>query len=333
MAERGESTFRLIDLLVGLFVLGVLAALLLPASISREATPRTQCANNLRQSGLALQTFENAKGRLPGYLNRVGSQPASWVVPVLPYLERMDLWEAWQGHNRPVPEPLVVRLNWFACPSDEHNDELLTPLSYIVNSGIPDKLPPGSGTADKLANGVFHNRFDSQSAPAMTMAFLNAHDGASHTLLLAENVQAGQWAGNGQYARLPSGDPIVAPNGFFTPEQAERLTTLVWHRAQAQPTTAVPERQINVGHDRDLDEAPTIDFARPSSFHAGGANVALADGSVRFLAEKIDYGVYVAVMTPDGANSDAPDVPITEDATQSWRTSDTQALDRLLGLQ
>jgi prepilin-type processing-associated H-X9-DG protein len=251
----------------------------------------------------------------------------------LPYLERMDLSEAWQGHNRPVPEPLVVRLNWFACPSDEHNDELLTPLSYIVSSGIPDKLPPNGGPADKLANGVFHNRFDSASAPAMTMAFLNAHDGASHTLLLAENLQAGQWAGNGQYARLPSGDQIVAPKGFFTAEQAERLTTLVWHPAQAQPTTAVPERRINVGHDRTLDEAPTIDFARPSSFHAGGANVALADGSVRFLSEEIDYGVYVALMTPDGANSDAPAAPLIGEPSQTWRTSDAATLDALLGVQ
>ncbi len=335
MAWRQGMTFRLVDVLVGLFVLSVLTALLLPALIrpTDRGGRRTHCMNNVRQGALALLMLEDRKRSLPGYLNRIGKHPASWVVPTLAYLERQDVVGAWQGRQGTNSGPRAMRLHFLVCVSDNLAAKSVAPLSYVANAGIPDSLPPQGGPADKLANGVFHNRFNLQSALAMTMAFLNAHDGASHTLLLAENVQAGQWAGNGQYARLPSGDQIVAPNGFFTAEQAERLTTLVWHPAQAQPTTAVPERRINVGHDRGLDEAPTLDFARPSSFHAGGANVAMADGSVRFLSEKIDYGVYVALMTPDGANSDAPDAPLVGEPSQTWRTSDAATLDRLLGVQ
>jgi len=59
----------------------------------------------------------------------------------------------------------------------------------------------------------------------------------------------------------------------------------------------------------------------------------MADSRVQFLSDEIDYGVYVALMTPDGANSDAPDVPIASEPGQTWRTTDGQTLDRLLELQ
>jgi len=322
--DKQGSSFRLIEALVVLFILAVLAALLLPAINSNRGSRITHCANNLRQIGLALATHEQRRGHLPGYLNRIEDQPASWVIPTLALLERQDLLRAWKGDDQQRPEPRAVWLNFMQCPSDgrPQDDRLVTPLGYVANAGIPDALTPGDAPADKLANGIFHNRFDSPHAPTMTMAFLSAHDGAAHTILVSENVQAGQWAGNGQYDTLPGNEKVVAAGGFFTPEQAERLTTMVWHPSQAQPATAVAERQINVGHTRELDEAPTIDFARPSSFHQGGVIVAMADSSARFISEKIDYGVYVALMTPEGANSDAPDVPIASSPAQTWRSVD-----------
>jgi hypothetical protein len=208
----------------------------------------------LRQASLALFQFENNKQRFPGYLNRIGGQPASWVVPVVPYLERVDLLQAWEGRAQSgKPEPLAVTLNFLVCPADESNRASLTPLSYVANAGIPDLPRPDGGPADKLAHGVFHNRLDPQAAPAMTLKFLADHDGTACTLLLSENVQAGQWAGSGQYLTRPNGQPVVAPKGFFTPQQAERLTAIVWHAAQAKPATAVAERRINVGHDRGRD--------------------------------------------------------------------------------
>jgi hypothetical protein len=62
----------------------------------------------------------------------------------------------------------------------------------------------------------------------------------------------------------------------------------------------------------------------------------MADGSVRFLSDQIDYGVYVALMTPDGATSDAPDVPLaaggpaTWGQAATWRTIDAERLSRLV---
>ncbi len=50
----------------------------------------------------------------------------------------------------------------------------------------------------------------------------------------------------------------------------------------------------------------SIDLARPSSLHIGGANVAMMDGTIRFLTETIDYRVFQALMTPNGKKSDVP---------------------------
>jgi hypothetical protein len=332
-SEHEGSSFRLTDVLVALFIVAVLTALLLPATISRSPSTRTGCANNLRQLGLALAMHEQGQRRLPGYVNRIKDQPASWVIPMLAYLERQDVLEAWKGEGRQQrPEPRAVWLNFMLCPSDARaqDGQVVTPLTYVANAGIPDALLPAGGPADKLANGLFHNRFDSPNPLHMTLSFVNDHDGAAHTIMASENVQAGQWAGNGQYDALPGGEKVAAAAGFFTPEQAERLTTIVWHPRQAQPATAVAERQINVGHAGKLDEAPTIDFARPSSFHRGGVNVVMADLRVQFISEQIDYGVYVALMTPDGANSAAPDVPISGTSGQTWRTVDQGFLDAQL---
>ncbi len=273
-------------------------------------------------------TLEDSQQRYPGYLNRVGGQPACWVVPSLAYLERMDLVQDWKGTSG-SPNPRATQLYFLTCPSDPPRPDLVAPLNYVANAGIPDLPTANGGPLDTRANGVFQNRLDESNLPEMTQTFLLAHDGVSHTLLVGENVQAGQWAGNGQYDPGPNSEQVVSPAGFFT--QAERLTTVVWHPAQAQ--TPVQVRRVNLGYDHDVAEAPNIDWARPSSNHWGGAMASMADSRVQFLSEEIDYGVYVALMTPDGANSAAPDVTLADDGRQSWRTTDKQALNRLLESQ
>lgn len=330
MSTETRQGWRLVEVVVGSAVLLIamgIALLWLTSCGGRESARRIHCANNLRQVGLAMLTLEDSQQRFPGYLNRAGGQPASWVVPSLAHLERMDLVQHWKGMSG-SPSPQATQLYFLTCPSDPPHPDLVAPLSYVANAGIPDLPTANGGLSDTLANGVFQNRLDESNLPEITQKFLHTHDGASHTLLVGENVQAGQWAGNGQYDPGPNGEKAVSPAGFFKPEQAERLTTMVWHPAQAQ--TPVQERRINVGYDRDVDQAPTIDWARPSSNHWGGAMAGMADSRVQFLSEEIDYGVYVALMTPDGANSAAPDIPLADEASQTWRTTDKQALDRLL---
>ena len=156
MAGRISRAFTLVELLVVIAIIGILAALLLPAvQAAREAARRSQCANNMKQIGLALQTYHAAHRVLPpamiwtgrgepygagllpiGTFDRVamGISPASepdrlhanWVMLLLPYLEQsavhgsFNLWI-------PVDDPSnraarTTNLSLMKCPSDGYND-------------------------------------------------------------------------------------------------------------------------------------------------------------------------------------------------------------------
>jgi prepilin-type processing-associated H-X9-DG protein len=77
-------------------------------------------------------------------------------------------------------------------------------------------------------------------------------------------------------------------------------------------------------------QTPAPGYARPSSFHPGGVNMAFCDGHVRFLSDKIRYGVYQALMTPDGAaavdnsTSNATPLPAGHPATEAVQEDQLQ---------
>src|SRR5512142_3179087 len=93
--SRTTSTrgFTLIELLVVIAIIGVLIALLLPATQSaREAARRAQCINNLKQIGLALHNYHDRNGQFPpaviGPSNVPPERQFSWMVALLPYMEQ-----------------------------------------------------------------------------------------------------------------------------------------------------------------------------------------------------------------------------------------------------
>jgi prepilin-type N-terminal cleavage/methylation domain-containing protein/prepilin-type processing-associated H-X9-DG protein len=115
MARR--SGFTLIELLVVIAIVGMLIALLLPAvQAARAAARRAECANNLRQIGLATHQYANVhKGRFP-YVWHNRNQEESWIYTLAPYLEDVD----------------AVRI----CPDDPLRVERLEAgeTSYVFNS-------------------------------------------------------------------------------------------------------------------------------------------------------------------------------------------------------
>jgi len=155
-----SRAFTLVELLVVIAIIGILIALLLPAvQAAREAARRMQCTNHLKQFGLGIHNFHDARKCYPGSGNALhgiydGSDggasnvnPSSWSTHVvcLPYMEQAALYDSIvalplgafvNGNNLAVfPSELQQRVGYLACPSDGN---ATTPASYTwyIEAGI-----------------------------------------------------------------------------------------------------------------------------------------------------------------------------------------------------
>jgi len=138
--------FTLIELLVVISIIGMLMALLLPAIQSaRESGRRNTCANNMRNIGLAAIQWEGNKKFYPPYAAKYGADAAapkigSYVVAILPFLERADLYKMWTDPSimsNPVANRYTeVDLEIAGCPSDPAQVQATGALAFVINSGI-----------------------------------------------------------------------------------------------------------------------------------------------------------------------------------------------------
>jgi type II secretory pathway pseudopilin PulG len=115
----------LVELLVVIAIIGILVALLLPAiQAAREAARRTECTNNLKQIGVALQTFHDVHQQFPMGRNGRNQATVSWAFFILPQIEEQALYDAYDK-NFPSDAPqnaMTMRtpIKVYACPSRRH---------------------------------------------------------------------------------------------------------------------------------------------------------------------------------------------------------------------
>lgn len=278
--------FTLIELLVVVLLIGLLVALAAPAILqSREASRRATCMNRQHEVMMAVSSFEQAKGRFPGWREQLGApgkwKSVSWQFVLLPYLERKDIYSSYApGGNSSAQEPRES-IDLLICPADDPG-AAAAPSSYSVNCGMQDAgSPSGTSAADSKANGVFHdvNRMWSPNRQLVHFRLADLVDGAGETVALADRTETVNW----------------------TDWQKEQRVGLWWQNSLTPPA----EARIN-GVKPPLSESKDLNHVRPSSGHPGGVVASFADGRAQFISEDIDYLVYALIMTPDGARARMP---------------------------
>lgn len=335
---RRARGFTLIELLVVIAIIAILIALLVPAVQKvREAAARSQCQNNLKQIGLAMHNYHGVYKQFPaggilkdaktgqvldfcppagpagGNSNGRGTERAGWSVLILPYLEQDNLYKAFnvdihfparflqqnpKPNNRDVMYINAVGVTppVYLCPSNDRSRQGARHIDYVAvmgggpltgTPGVPNEFKPRCVGAGANSNRMYFNNgmFFQNSKVRVT----DCKDGTSNTYMVGET-----W-----YMRTPK-DPSVGTNW---PSWSAAIDALGAVNASYQ-TMVSATRAIN---------SPLPSFAGGlnftdsqffmttfASFHSGGCNMAMGDGSVHFFAQSLDLNVHRAL----GARND-----------------------------
>jgi prepilin-type N-terminal cleavage/methylation domain-containing protein len=273
MNRSKSHGFTLIELLVVITIIGMLAALILPAvNMAREAARRATCINNQKQLALAVNNFASAQGAFPGFRqkmfsgNDATSVYGSWVAVLLANMEQMQLYERFASGSINNSTDNRIRLASLICSSGARSDDANDlPNYYVANTGRPDlgvteddeegfKVETGSGIfvdlvgTDLDGNIVSDNRASRQN-------FDSVYDGLSNTLLFSESLQASPWANKDSMdgkRQSPSGTNIwqnaIWENGvgFCWPEPFGRnsVDVVLFERSPGTDDTIVTDRLI-----------------------------------------------------------------------------------------
>lgn len=284
--------FTLVELLVVIAIIGVLIALLLPAvQAAREAARRSQCTNNLKQIGLGLHNHHDTLGTFPaGFgFNQQANAAAwrkawGWGARILPFMEQGNVYNqlgvsqrefdaALPGNNSSAwPADVVAAmrtpLDTYICPSDDATSTINTSTDFS-HSGGPDSTKPGISNYIGVYGYQYSNWGNPTVSPPEVHGFMTIQegtrmaditDGTSNTFAVGERSSshdAGYWVGVGNVnSEAQWSSPKVVGRSFL-----HKLNGPIVGRY----------------------------YSAFASMHPTGANFLLADGSVTFVAETIEF--------------------------------------------
>jgi len=326
-----HSAFTLVELLVVIAIIGVLVALLLPAvQAAREAARRSQCINNMKQYGLALQNYHSARNEFPPGARRVdpegnvarGSNNGSvdghfsgcqsWIAHLLRYTEESNVYDQidWDDYPGVGGDPILavgnnllvagMPLSVATCPSDvvDERDELdFAPSNYVACNGrngqaLPWRKGIEINNVREGPDGLFMN--------AKSRSLREVTDGTSNTLAISECLVGEPFSyrrpGSESYATqvLLGIRPPVTENVLSYPRGFS------WYYAVRLASWGFTGR-IPPNDPRSANHEPEIytyfAFHGARSRHPGVVNAAMSDGSVHTVSDGIDLSVWQAQST------------------------------------
>jgi prepilin-type N-terminal cleavage/methylation domain-containing protein/prepilin-type processing-associated H-X9-DG protein len=311
--KHNARGFTLVELLVVIAIIGVLVALLLPAvQAARESARRIQCTSNLKQIGLAVHNFHDARKGLPR--SRVACHLGTWATELWPFIEETAMTERWGKmafHGQPAANR-DAPVSLYFCPSRARSSLVSVAgqdnRSFPGPSGLSGALgdyaacigdgtgyfdyhhPPSSPIGSLPANGalVCHGAWPASisalgpcggsdpnliyQGESLYLHMVSLLDGTSKTLLVGEKHVP-------NYAFGYNANPPSLPAGHRADVydnsiyNADYAITIGRYAGQAKPLASAPDESFN------------DNFGGP---HAGVCQFVFADGSVRALAVEMD---------------------------------------------
>jgi prepilin-type N-terminal cleavage/methylation domain-containing protein len=343
--SRTRKGFTLVELLVVIAIIGVLVALLLPAvQAAREAARRTQCTNNMHQFGIAIHSYHDSFKKLPSSVRPTSTSTvrAGSLVFMLPYLERKDLYDQYDFtkswgkiENVPVTKQRIAA---FECPSSpslgamDHevdgdgpgtpwaplvglsdygvslgNDPRLVSVAAALTPSVPVQGSKAmASTQTDPTNGLMPKN--------AAITFGHVTDGLTNTIAMLES------AGRPYvYRRSGAVSEDLSKNHLNAGGWSRAATDILFAGSNAAGDV-IPGTNVNrtngedVGNDTYANPAGypvygTEGSSQPFSFHNGGLNVVLGDGSARFINETVNIGIFAALITRSGAGQVSPGPP------------------------
>jgi prepilin-type N-terminal cleavage/methylation domain-containing protein/prepilin-type processing-associated H-X9-DG protein len=311
-----RSAFTLIELLVVIAIIAILIGLLLPAVQKvRDAAARMECSNNLKQLALAVHSFNDNNKFMPYNLSAnhrgydINGRSWSWISRILPYIEQDNLYKSGflnaphgpyptnptsaPPANIPsfaqVPAVYAAQIPPLLCPADASSLVARTDRANTGGYACGNTNYRGvsgnnwcwgsftntghTGDCNGLdnGNGIFWRQDESRKLKLIT---ITTADGTSNTFMIGEDIP-------------------------------EKNTHCGWPNSNyANGTCSIPLNNAmqagQPGYNAPWDWPNVYSFR---SRHSGGANFALADGSVRFVSDSISITLYRALASWQGGEA------------------------------
>ena len=319
-SERARG-FTLVELLVVIAIIGVLVALLLPAvQAAREAARRAQCTSQMKQLGLAVLNYESARKELPPAYTRRPEAKANIIPHILPYIEQANVpYHLDADDTGMTPEAQQnaqtkkLGIPVLACASSPPPNQSLVPASdysicvdyvqdamekFVLDKAITNRgainviNPNGPGNSARPEGHWFsmlgmnydmRNTANPSDDVRMRVKMKEVTDGTSNTMMFFEDAgRPDLWYKNELITDTSKASEPIEGNGWGDPGS---WFSIHYYNNPAKPTYC-GTKVINCTNNNEI-----------YSFHAGGANFTMGDGSVHFIREDLDLETFTSLFT------------------------------------